>query len=102
MAEDRYNRGGGSLSKATGEMCHCVNASGHDIKAFCAVPIHALVAVFPCKIWYEVYRALKGQYAHTLFLIPILLVILIRHIFRMKQLPDEMPDYDNDTENNRR
>lgn len=40
---DRYNRGGGSLSKAIGEMCHCVNASGHDIKAFCAAPIHALV-----------------------------------------------------------
>lgn len=40
---DRYNRGGGSLSKAIGEMCGCVNASGHDIKAFCASPIHALV-----------------------------------------------------------
>jgi betaine reductase len=40
---DRYNRGGGSLSKAIGEMCHCVNASGHDIKAFCAAPIHAIV-----------------------------------------------------------
>jgi glycine/sarcosine/betaine reductase complex component C subunit beta len=40
---DRYNRGGGSLSKAIGEMCHCSNASGHDIKAFCAAPIHALV-----------------------------------------------------------
>jgi hypothetical protein len=40
---DRYNRGGGSLSKAIGEMSGCVNASGHDIKAFCASPIHALV-----------------------------------------------------------
>jgi betaine reductase len=40
---DRYNRGGGSLSKAIGEMCGCVNASGHDIKAFCAAPIHAIV-----------------------------------------------------------
>ncbi|HOE16459.1 MAG TPA: glycine/sarcosine/betaine reductase complex component C subunit beta [Syntrophorhabdaceae bacterium] len=40
---DRYNRGGGSLSKAIGEMCHCVNASGHDIKAFCAAPIHAII-----------------------------------------------------------
>ena len=40
---DRYNRGGGSLSKAIGEMCHCFNASGHDVKAFCAAPIHALV-----------------------------------------------------------
>ena len=41
---DRYNRGGGSLSKAIGEMCGCVNASGHDVKAFCAAPIHAIVA----------------------------------------------------------
>ena len=41
---DRYNRGGGSLSKAIGEMCRCVNASGHDVKAFCAAPIHAIVA----------------------------------------------------------
>jgi betaine reductase len=40
---DRYNRGGGSLSKAIGEMCHCVNASGHDVKAFCAAPIHAII-----------------------------------------------------------
>jgi betaine reductase len=40
---DRYNRGGGSLSKAIGEMCGCVNASGHDVKAFCAAPIHALL-----------------------------------------------------------
>lgn len=40
---DRYNRGGGSLAKAIGEMCGCVNASGHDIKAFCAAPIHAIV-----------------------------------------------------------
>ena len=40
---DRYNRGGGSLSKAIGEMCGCVNATGHDIKAFCAAPIHAIM-----------------------------------------------------------
>lgn len=40
---DRYNRGGGSLSKAIGEMCHCINATGHDIKAFCAAPLHAII-----------------------------------------------------------
>ena len=40
---DRYNRGGGSLSKAIGEMGHCINATGHDVKAFCAAPIHALI-----------------------------------------------------------
>ncbi|MEW6264562.1 MAG: glycine/sarcosine/betaine reductase complex component C subunit beta [Thermodesulfobacteriota bacterium] len=40
---DRYNRGGGSLSKAIGEMCRCVNATGHDVKAFCAAPLHAIL-----------------------------------------------------------
>ena len=40
---DRYNRGGGSLSKAIGEMSGCVNATGCDIKAFCAAPIYAIV-----------------------------------------------------------
>jgi len=40
---DRYNRGGGSLSKAVGEMCRCQNATGHDVRAFCASPIHAIV-----------------------------------------------------------
>jgi betaine reductase len=40
---DRYNRGGGSLSKAIGEMCHCANATGHDVKAFCAAPLHAIL-----------------------------------------------------------
>ncbi len=40
---DRYNRGGGSLSKAIGEMCRCHNATGHDVRAFCASPICAIV-----------------------------------------------------------
>ena len=40
---DRYNRGGGSLSKAIGEMCHCENATGCDVRAFCAAPIHAII-----------------------------------------------------------
>lgn len=40
---DRYNRGGGSLSKAIGEMCGCINATGCDIKAFCAGPNYAIV-----------------------------------------------------------
>jgi betaine reductase len=40
---DRYNRGGGSLSKAIGEMCRCQNATGHDVRAFCASPIHAII-----------------------------------------------------------
>ncbi len=40
---DRYQRGGGSLSKAVGEVVGCVNATGSDIKAFCAAPVHALL-----------------------------------------------------------
>lgn len=41
---DRYQRGGGSLSKAVGEVVGCVNATGSDVKAFCAAPVHALLA----------------------------------------------------------
>jgi hypothetical protein len=40
---DRYNRGGGNLAKAIGELCGCGRASGSDVKAFCCAPIHALV-----------------------------------------------------------
>lgn len=40
---DRYNRGGGSLSKAMAEMCGCLNATGHDVRAFCCAPNHALI-----------------------------------------------------------
>ncbi len=40
---DRYNRGGGNLAKAVGEMCCLLNATGCDIKAFCAGPIYAIV-----------------------------------------------------------
>jgi betaine reductase len=40
---DRYNRGGGSLSKAIGELAGCINATGCDIKAFCAGPNYAIV-----------------------------------------------------------
>ena len=40
---DRYQRGGGNLAKAIAEMAGCGNASGADIKNFCAAPIPALV-----------------------------------------------------------
>jgi betaine reductase len=39
---DRYQRGGGNLGKAIAEQAGCANASGADVKAFCAAPIHAL------------------------------------------------------------
>ncbi len=40
---DRYQRGGGSLGKSVAEATGLVQASGSDIKAFCAGPVHALV-----------------------------------------------------------
>ena len=40
---DRYQRGGGNLGKAIAEEAGCTNASGSDVKAFCAGPVHALV-----------------------------------------------------------
>jgi hypothetical protein len=40
---DRYNRGGGNLAKAIAEDVGCINASGCDVKAFCAGPMYAMV-----------------------------------------------------------
>ena len=40
---DRYQRGGGNLAKAIGEMCGCAAATGVDIKGFCSGPNHALL-----------------------------------------------------------
>ena len=40
---DRYNRGGGNMAKAIGELCGCGNATGSDTKAFCCAPVHAMV-----------------------------------------------------------
>lgn len=40
---DRYQRGAGSLSKAVGEVVGCRTASGVDVKAFCASPVHSLI-----------------------------------------------------------
>jgi hypothetical protein len=40
---DRYNRGGGNLAKAIAEEVGCVNASGSDVKAFCAGPMYGIV-----------------------------------------------------------
>ena len=39
---DRYQRGGGNLAKAIAESCGCAEATGVDIKGFCAGPLHAL------------------------------------------------------------
>jgi hypothetical protein len=40
---DRYNRGGGNMAKAIGELCGCNSATGSDVKAFCCAPIHGMV-----------------------------------------------------------
>jgi betaine reductase len=40
---DRYQRGGGSMSKAMAEFCECMTASGCDIRAFCCAPNYAIV-----------------------------------------------------------
>jgi glycine/sarcosine/betaine reductase complex component C subunit beta len=40
---DRYNRGGGNLAKAIGQLCGCSRATGSDVKAFCCAPIHGLM-----------------------------------------------------------
>lgn len=40
---DRYQRGGGNLGKAVAEAAGLAQASGCDVKAFCAGPVHALI-----------------------------------------------------------
>ena len=40
---DRYNRGGGNIAKAIGELSGCSRAGGSDVKAFCCAPVHAIV-----------------------------------------------------------
>lgn len=40
---DRYNRGGGNMAKAIGELAGCLRATGADVKAFCCGPVHAMI-----------------------------------------------------------
>jgi glycine/sarcosine/betaine reductase complex component C subunit beta len=40
---DRYQRGGGNLAKSVAAAAGCTEASGADVKNFCAAPIPALV-----------------------------------------------------------
>jgi glycine/sarcosine/betaine reductase complex component C subunit beta len=40
---DRYQRGGGNLAKAIGELAGVPTAGAVDVKAFCAGPLHALI-----------------------------------------------------------
>ena len=40
---DMNQRGGGNLAKAAAETAGFINASGADIRAFCAAPVHAII-----------------------------------------------------------
>lgn len=40
---DRYQRGGGNLAKSIGEMSNLHQASGVDVKNFCAGPLNAII-----------------------------------------------------------
>lgn len=40
---DVNQRGGGNLAKAVAESIHCRQATGIDMRGFCAAPVHALV-----------------------------------------------------------
>lgn len=41
---DINQRGGGNMAKAIAESAGCVNASGFDLRAFCAAPVAAIIA----------------------------------------------------------
>ncbi|BEP28726.1 glycine/sarcosine/betaine reductase complex component C subunit beta [Helicovermis profundi] len=41
---DMNQRGGGNFAKAIAEKAGCVNATGSDMRGFCAGPIHAVIA----------------------------------------------------------
>ncbi|MGI6575101.1 MAG: glycine/sarcosine/betaine reductase complex component C subunit beta [bacterium] len=40
---DMNQRGGGNFAKAIGEHCGCINATGADVRGFCAGPSHAVL-----------------------------------------------------------
>lgn len=41
---DMNQRGGGNFAKSIAELCGCTNATGIDMRGFCAGPTHALIA----------------------------------------------------------
>lgn len=43
-AGDMNQRGGGNFAKAIAEIAGCVNASGCDVRGFCAAPVNAVMA----------------------------------------------------------
>ncbi len=43
-AGDMNQRGGGNFAKAVAEIAGCANASGFDVRSFCAGPVNAVIA----------------------------------------------------------
>jgi len=63
---DRYNRGGGNLAKAIGELCGCTRATGSDVKAFCCSPVHGLMmaaSLVTSKVFKNVVMVAGGSLA---------------------------------------
>ena len=63
---DRYNRGGGNMAKAIGELAGCSKATGSDVKAFCCAPVHAMVlaaSLIPSKVFNNVVVVAGGSFA---------------------------------------
>jgi hypothetical protein len=63
---DRYNRGGGNMAKAIGELAGCSRATGSDVKAFCCAPVHAVVlaaSLIPSKVFKNVVVCAGGSFA---------------------------------------
>ena len=63
---DRYNRGGGNMAKAIGELCGCLRATGSDVKAFCCAPVHAMVlgsSLIASKVFKNVVVVAGGSFA---------------------------------------
>ena len=63
---DRYNRGGGNMAKAIGELCGCSRASGSDVKAFCCAPVHALImaaSLITAQVFNNVAPVAGGSFA---------------------------------------
>ena len=42
-AGDINQRGGGNIAKSIGEKSGCINATGSDVRGFCAAPVHSII-----------------------------------------------------------
>jgi betaine reductase len=65
-AGDRYQRGGGNLARAIGEMAGCGNATSCDVKSFCVGPHYAILhaaALVKAKIFKNVAVVAGGSLA---------------------------------------